>query len=184
MRYQDTANPPESDCTINVNQLKEQFKSAKESTTSSPNGLHYRHWRTLLGDDDAFFPFASMISFSFKWGMPPKAWETAVQPILEKDQGSPKITRLCHIVLLDAAMNMGFRIIFSHHMMKMATKMGVLSLYQFGSRSGHNALGCILLKWLSYDTACLLIALLCIFDCDATGCFDRMIPSQCTTLGQ
>ena len=138
----------------------------------SLNGLH----------DDTFFPFASMISFAFKWGMPPKAWEMAVQPILEKDQLSPKITRLHHIVLLDAAMNMGFKIIFSHHMIKMATKMGVLSLYQFGSRSGHNALGCELLKQLSYNMAQLLIALLCIFDCDVMDCFNQMIPSQCMTL--
>ena len=81
-------------------------------------------------------------------------------------------------------MNMGFRIIFGHRMMKMATKMGLLSPYQFGSRSGHNALGCVLLKCLSYDTARLLVALLCIFDNDAMACFDRMIPSQCMTLGR
>ena len=184
MSYQDPSNLPEFDCTITVAQLKEQFKSAKESTASSPNGLHYGHWKTLLWDDDIFFPFASMISFAFKWGVPPKAWETAVQSVLEKDQGSPKITWLRWIVLLDAAMNMGFRIIFGHRMMKMATKMGLLSPYQFGSRSGHNALGCVLLKRLSYDTALLLVALLCVFDNDATACFDRMIPSQCMTLGR
>ena len=79
---------------------------------------------------------------------------------------------------------MGFRIIFGHRMMKMATKMGLLSPYQFGSRSGHNALGCVLLKHLSYNTAQLLVALLCIFDNDAMACFDRMIPSQCMTLGR
>ena len=94
MSYQDPSNPPEFDCTITVAQLKAQFKSAKESTASSPNGLDYGHWKTLVRDDDIFFPFASMISFAFKWGVPPKAWETAVQPVLEKDQGSPKITRL------------------------------------------------------------------------------------------
>ena len=81
-------------------------------------------------------------------------------------------------------MNMGFRIIFGHRMMKMATKMGLLSPYQFGSRSGHNALGCVLRKHLSYNTAWLLVALLCIFDNDAMACFDRMIPSQCMTSGR
>ena len=94
MSYQDPSNLPEFDCTITIAQLKEQFKSTKESTTSSPNGLHYGHWKTLLRDDNIFFPFASMISFVFKWGVLPKAWETAVQPVLEKDQGSPKITWL------------------------------------------------------------------------------------------
>ena len=184
MSYQDTSNPLEFDCTITVNQLKEQFKVAKESTASSRNGLHYGHWKILLQDDNGLFPYASMICFAFKWGVPTKAWEMVVQPVLKKDQGSPKITRLWWIVLFNATMNMGFRIIFGHCMMKMATKMGILFPYQFGSRSRHSALGCVLLKWLSYDMACLLITLLCVFDCDATACFNQMIPSQCMTLGR
>lgn len=184
MMYQNPNCPPGFDCTITIEQLLEQFKKAKESIASSPKGLHYGHWKTLTQNPDAFFPYASMICFAFKWGIPPTTWETAVQPLIEKDQGSPKINRLRRIVLLDAGMNMGFRIIFGHRMMKMATKMNILSPHQFGSRSGHNALGCVLLKRLSYDTARLLVALLCVFDCDATACFDRMIPSQCMILGK
>ena len=34
--------------------------------------------------------------------------KASVQPLIKKDQGSPKITRLYQIVLLNAAMNMGF----------------------------------------------------------------------------
>ena len=78
---------------------------------------------------------------------------------------------------------MGFRTIFGHQMMKMASKMGVLSSYQFRARSSNMAIGCVLMKCLSYDMARLLCALMCMFDCDAHVCYDRMIPSQCLTQG-
>lgn len=69
--------------------------------------------------------------------------------------------------------------------MKMVTKMGALSLCQFGSRSGHNALGQAPLKRLLCDAACLLVALICTFDCDASeACFNGVIPSQCMMLGR
>ena len=137
----------------------------------------------LRKDEDTFEPFAMMISFAFRWGVSPMAWETMVQPVLEKDKGSPKITQLQWIVLLDAGMNMGFWTIFGHQMMKMASKMGVLSNYQFGARSGHMAIGCVLVKCLLYDMARLLCALMCMFNCDAHACYNRMIPSQCLTQG-
>ena len=94
MRYINPANPPEFDCTLTGPDLREQFKKVKESTASSPTGLHYGHWKMLRKDEDTFEPFAMLISFAFQWGIPPRAWETTVQPVLEKDKGSPKITQL------------------------------------------------------------------------------------------
>jgi len=92
MRYDDPTNPPTIDCSITINQLQKGFRDTKESTASSPSGLHYGHWKSLLHDDDLFLPYGLMIIFAGKFGVPPIEWEEAVQPIIEKDPGNPKIT--------------------------------------------------------------------------------------------
>ena len=92
MSYVNPTNPLEFNCALTVPDLSEQFEKVKESTASSPTRLHYGCWKMLSKDEDTFEPFAMMISFAFRWGMPPMAWETVVQPVLEKDKGSPKIT--------------------------------------------------------------------------------------------
>jgi len=71
MRYDDPSNPPNIDCSISIEQLKQGFKDTNESTSSSPTGLHYGHWKSLLHDDDLFLPYGLMIIFAGKFGIPP-----------------------------------------------------------------------------------------------------------------
>ena len=56
----------------------------------------------------------------------------------------------CSCTMLQCILQ-GFCTIFGHQMMKMASKMGVIHIYQFGARSGHMAIGFVLVKCLSYD---------------------------------
>jgi len=164
MRYDNPSNPPNIDCSISIKQLKQGFKDANESTSSSPTGLHYGHWKSLLHDDDLFLPYGLMIIFAGKFGIPPSQWEEAVQPIIEKDPGNPKITRMRRLCLLDSAMNMLFCIIFGHRMLHKASELGILSQYQFGACGGHMAIGAVFLKCISYDL-CRLMAVCPPYSC-------------------
>ena len=181
MAHLDPTNPIESDIELMIDKLHEGFSYVKESTASNPDGLHHGHWKTLIKDNNAFEPYAPMIMFAFKSGKPPNAWTSAHHVMLGKDDpGHPiKINHIRHVQLVCAALNMGFRIIWGHEMMKRATKHGLLSPYQFSTRNGHMAISCILLKHTSYDIIHLMRLTACIFDNDATACYDRMIPSQC-----
>jgi len=123
-----------------------------------------------------------MIIFAGKFGVPPSQWEEAVQPIIEKDPGNPKITRMRRLCLLDSTMNMLFRIVFGHRMLHKASELGILSQYQFGARGGHMAIGAVFLKCVSYDLCRLMCTLLIVVDKDARACFDWMVPSQCLLL--
>jgi hypothetical protein len=88
-----------------------------------------------------------MIMFAFRWSVVPAMWEKVVQIILAKDVGQrTKITRIRRVQLLDAGLNMGFRILFGHRMLLAAKKLGVLSDLEFGARSGYMCISCILLK--------------------------------------
>jgi len=133
MRYNNPDDPPDVDCTITIEQLRQGFRDANESTASSPTGLHYGHWKSLLHDEDLFLPFGLMIMFAGKFGVPLTEWEEAVQPIAEKDPGNPKIMQMRCLCLLDSAMDMLFRITFGHQMLHTAARIGHLSPYQFGA---------------------------------------------------
>ena len=58
-----------------------------------------------------------------------------------------------------------------------AEKHGILHKAQFGSRQGKMAISAVLLKRLSYDIIRQARMDACIFDNDASACYDRMIPS-------
>jgi hypothetical protein len=132
MQYDNPANPPQFNCHLSIKDLKTGFKNAKESTASSPTGMHYGIWKSLLHDEDLFQPYAMMIQFAFWWGTPPKQWASLVQPLIEKDVGDPKVTRLQRISLVNSAMNMGFHIIYGHQMMKAAERNNSLVAHQYG----------------------------------------------------
>jgi hypothetical protein len=181
MAHSDLSNPISSDSELTIEKLRIGFSYIKESTASNPEGLHHGHWKTLIRNENAFEPYALMIMFAFKFGEPLDTWTNAHQIILGKDEpGQPiKINRIRRVQLVCAAMNMGFRIIWGHKMMQRASKHGLISPYQYGARNGHMAISCVLLKRSSYDIIRLMRLTACMFDCDATACYDRMIPSQC-----
>jgi hypothetical protein len=131
MAHPDPTNPIETGSDLTIKMLKEGFSFIKESTASSPEGLHHGVWKTLIKDDDAFEPYALMIMFAFKFGEPPDAWTNAMQVMLGKDDpGTPiKINHIRWIQLVCAAMNMGFQIIWGHEMMMRASGHGIISPY-------------------------------------------------------
>ena len=181
MAHPDLAIPIESDSELMINKLCDGFSYFKGSTASNPEGLYHGHWKTLIKDNEAFEPYTLMIMFAFKFGEPPDAWTHAHQVMPSKDEPRQpiKINHIHHIQLLCAALNMGFWIIWGHKMMKQAATHGLISPYQFGARNGHMAISCVLLKCTSYDIIHLMWLVTCIFDNDATACYDHMIPSQC-----
>jgi hypothetical protein len=67
--------------------------------------------------------------------------------------------------------------LFSRRLMYHAEKHNILHPGQFGSRKGKMAIRAILLKRLSYDIIRQAQMDACMFDNDATTCYNRMIPS-------
>jgi hypothetical protein len=86
MAHYDPKNNMQASSQLTIPKIKTGFKFVKESTSSNPEGLHHRHWKSLVHDDDALEPFALMIMFAFQWGEPPKMWENSLQICLPKDE--------------------------------------------------------------------------------------------------
>ena len=107
-----------------------------------------------------------------------KRWENAIQPLILKDPGTPKINRMRHIALIEGDLNICLSEIFSQRMMQNAEKYGLLHRGQYGARRGKMAISMVLLKWLSYDIIQQTRMNACMFDNDATACYDHIIPSM------
>eukprot|EP00957_Ditylum_brightwellii_P151126 11507438-Ditylum_brightwellii.AAC.1 len=82
-----------------------------ETTSSSPSGHHYGHYKTILGHNDLCNVHAQMMSMPWLAGFTPLRWERAIDCMLEKDPGSPKIGRLRLIVIVEGDMNGTLKII-------------------------------------------------------------------------
>ena len=96
--------------------------------------------------------------------------------MLEKEPGSPWIHRLRIIELFDAQANAGFQIFVGRKLMQHAVDNQLLREESFGSTPGKMASSALAQKLLCVDQLRLERRAGGIFDCNATGCYDRILP--------
>eukprot|EP00957_Ditylum_brightwellii_P028207 2129617-Ditylum_brightwellii.AAC.1 len=85
------AAPDSVNITLTVEELKSMFKRQCKTTSLSPSGHHYGHYKVLLDNEDMLQVHSIMMSFPFQYGFTLTRWLKAVDVMLEKDPGSPKI---------------------------------------------------------------------------------------------
>ena len=152
MHYPNPHKPtPMFNTTITDDEFFQMIFHTRERTSSSPSGCHYGHYRTLLRDPTLLGCIASIANFCFNWGVSLHRWEKAIQPLIPKDPGIPKINRMRRIVLIEGDLNICLSELFSQRLMLHAEKYGILHKGQYGSRKGKMAISMVLLKRLSYD---------------------------------
>ena len=165
--------------TITMEDFQSSFKTLSENTASSPSGRHFIHYKVLARDDSIATPLAFMtITLPFRLGFAPTRWLTAIQFMLEKDSGNPLITRLQVIQLLEANMNLAFRLLWGRRLVYHALHHNALTRWNFGNiPAGASCLSAILLKSISYyDYICLRRSCAAIFNNDDKACCGRVIP--------
>ena len=147
MRYPDSGNPtPTFDTTIEHDQFYKAVYRMRERTSSSPSGQHYGHYRALLRDPTLLGCIASLANFCFTWGITLKHWEKAIQPLILKEPGTPRIHRMQCIVLIKGDLNICLSEIFSCCMMNNAEKYGLLHRGQYGACREKMTISMVLLK--------------------------------------
>eukprot|EP00957_Ditylum_brightwellii_P164054 12491532-Ditylum_brightwellii.AAC.1 len=106
---------------LSLQDYKDLFKSQAESTSSSPSGRHYGHYRAAIVSDTISQVHASMMSIPFLMGFTSQRWQTAIDVMLEK-------------------------VIWNRRLVPVAETSDMLSPVQFGNRQGCTALDALLLK--------------------------------------
>ena len=152
------------------------WKKKRETTVTSPFGLHIGHYKAALHNYKILNVHRALLLIPFKTGMVPSRWRRTVQTMLEKEPGAPWIHRLRIIELFDAQANAGFQIFVGRNMMRKAVQENWLQEESFGSTPGKMATSAILQKVLAIDQLRIERRAGGIFDCDASGCYDRILP--------
>ena len=161
---------------LSLSDYKKFWKCKRETTVTSPFGLHVGHYKAALQNDKLLNVHRLLLLIPFQTGLVPSRWRKTVQTMLEKDPGQPWIHRLRIIELFDAQVNAGFQIFIGRQMIWAAVQNSKLHPASYGSTPGKMAASAVLQKVLSVDQLKIERRAGGIFDCDATGCYDRIIP--------
>ena len=156
--------------------LSPTWRKKRESTATSPFGLHVGHFKVGLDEEDIAEVHREMMIIPFQIGYAPKRWRKTVQLMLEKDKGRSWIHRLRIIELFDAQLNAALQIIVGKRMVYNALQKGCIGNNAYGSVPGRTPHGAILHKLLTVDQLRQEKRAGALFECDATGCYDRILP--------
>ena len=152
------------------------IKGISEGKTSSQSGRHYSMYKALVA-----FPFTTqiivkLISTSVENNIIINRWKKVLQIMLCKVPGNYSIEKMRVINLIEADINMFFRLIWGKKFVNNIIKHNQFIPEQMGNRPGYQCSSAVLSKVLSFDTIRLLRLPATIFNNDATACYDRIIP--------
>ena len=158
-------------------EYKQFWIKKRESTTTSPYGLHVGHYKAACNVDDLIEVHRRLAQLPFQFGFPPTRWCKSIQLMLLKDPGKPWIHRLRIIELLDSNMNAALMLLVGRRLVHSVKDNKALHPSAYGSVPGQTAQGALLHKKLTIDITKQTKQGGALFECDATGCYDRILPS-------
>jgi hypothetical protein len=116
-----------------------------------------------------------MMTIPLAEGFYPDRWRQAIDIILEKIPGVPRINKSIIIQLLEADLNQVMRSAFARNISKLAQETpGIISENQYG-RSHQTCLTPVLNKLLTVQLLIQKKTNGILFDNDAKGCYDRIV---------
>jgi hypothetical protein len=156
------------------------FGCVAEKTSSSPSGRHVGHYLACIDLKDELSVLraavhAAMMSIPLAEGFCPERWRQAINIMVEKIPGVPRINKLRIIQLLEADLNQVLRSAFARNIIKLAQETpGIISKHQCG-RSHQTCLTPVLNKLLTVHHLIQKKTNGIVFDNDAKGCYDRIV---------
>jgi hypothetical protein len=156
------------------------FGCVAEKTSSSPSDRHVGHYLACIDLKDELSVLlaavhAAMMSIRLAEGFCPERWRQAIDIMLEKIPGVPRINKLRIIQLLEANLNQVLRSAFSQNISKLAQETpGIISEHQYG-RSHQTCLTPVLNKLLMVQLVIQKKTNGIIFDTGAKRCYDRIV---------
>jgi hypothetical protein len=79
---------------ISEDDVKRGFGRWREATSTSPSGRHLGHYRAIVQDDTLLLCLTKFIDLVVQRGIALSRWKHAINVMLEKDAGCPRINRL------------------------------------------------------------------------------------------
>jgi hypothetical protein len=151
------------------------FNSWREATSTSPSGRHLGLYKSEIQHPFLLDCFVKFMNISIGSGIFILRWSQAVNVLIEKDVGRPRINRLRIIHLFEADFNFFLTLQWGHRLVRRALSMDLLHDGQHCSIPGRMALDPVMLTQLSSDLCRVLKHDYARFDNDASACYDRII---------
>jgi hypothetical protein len=161
---------------ISEDDLRKGFGSWKESTSTSPSGRHLSHYKAIIQDPVLLRCMTKFLNVAVQSGISIPRWSNAINVLIEKDPGHPRIHRLRIIHLFEADLIFFLKLVqWGHRLVRRSLELDLLHDGQHGSIPCRSALDPIMLTQLTADLCRILKQDLARFDNDATACYDRII---------
>ena len=151
------------------------FKSWRETTATSPSGRHLGHYKAIIQEPTLRSFLLKFLNITIQSGISIPRWSNAVNVLIEKDPGKPRINRLRIIHLFEADLNFFLKLQWGHRLVRRAIDLNLLHDGQHGSIPRRMALDPIMLTQLTTDLVRVLKHDFARFDNDASSCYDRII---------
>jgi len=155
-------------------EYRQGWLKARETTVSSPSGIHFGHYMAAMADETVARLNAILANLALYSGTAPDRWKKTLNVMLEKMAGNNNVKKLRIIMLFEADFNNNNKWI-GRQVMKTAEASGLLAPEQYGSRKRKAAGTQCLNKWLFYDLYRSLRALTALCSNDAKSCYDRIV---------
>jgi len=167
---------PTSLSDITTSKFKHFYSKTKESTSSSPSGLHLGHWKAAATCDSLSSVLTSIINIAINNSYTLTRWKRVIGVLLEKTEGKPNIHKFRTIHLVESDLNFVMRLIWGKSMMRWSESNGAIHSNQYGGRKGIQAQSAALNKTLTLDVIRYYGEEAAIVDNDAQACYDRIVP--------
>ena len=118
------------------------FKHTKESTASSPSGIHIGHYKISTTIPKLAQCIKKMISIPFEYTFSPNRWIQSIHFMIEKLPGIPRINKLCIIHLIEAALNAYLKVKIGKHLMNIGENNNTLGDQMHGEEHIEPLLTC------------------------------------------
>ena len=160
---------------IEAADVKRGFGRWREQTSTSPSGRHLGHYRAVIQDDTLLRCLTKFLDIAVQRGISISRWQYAINVMLEKDAGCPRINRLRIIHLFEADFNFILKVLWGHRLVRRAHDLKLINTGQYGSVPGKTAMELVMLNQLSNDICRTNKYNIIRFDNDASACYNRIL---------
>ena len=166
----------EIDLSTTFEDFQKFFRLAKESTSSSPSGRHYGHFKALLQTDKKYLQsIHTILSISTEHNAILDRWKPTISTLIEKIEGKPYIHKYRTIHIIESDIQFLSKQVYVLGMMKMADKFGLITDQQYGARNRRQCQSAYINKICYYDISRQKVMDSAFLDDDAKACYDRIV---------
>ena len=152
------------------------YRLATESTSSSPSGRHYGHFKSLLQTEKRYMQaIHSILCISVDHDIILGRWKPTLSTLIEKLNGKPYIHKYRTIHIIESDVQFLSKQIYVLGMMKLADGMGLITDQQYGARNRRQCQSAYINKICYYDISRQKVMASSFLDDDAKACYDRIV---------